>query len=211
MKLVLPYPPTLNHLRMAVRGRLIKTSEAREYETRARFAAKSQGAALHDGPLVVYVRAYRPRRVGDLDNVLKAAFDSLTGILWTDDSQVIRIHAERHDDKENPRLEVEVEAACGAGSHRRESEDGVRFIEAVQQFGLALTELGQDSDAEVVVDPYALKQMAELVAKQNPRTLGAEVVSFGPHGQERLVSVRIPCPFGWLVIRPTGAKAREGA
>lgn len=109
MRLVLPYPPTLNNLKAIVRGRMVKTSEARKYEATVQWQATLQGAKRIDGPLVVRVRAFRPRKAGDLDNTLKAAFDALKGVAWNDDSQVVEIYATRHDDKANPRLEVEVD------------------------------------------------------------------------------------------------------
>jgi Holliday junction resolvase RusA-like endonuclease len=111
MKLVLPYPPTLNHLKAIVRGRMVTTKTAREFMAIVAAMARAQGAKPIQGEVAVTVRAYRPRRAGDLDNTLKAAFDSLKGIAWNDDSQVIRIHAWRFDDKANPRLELEVEPA----------------------------------------------------------------------------------------------------
>jgi crossover junction endodeoxyribonuclease RusA len=108
MNLVLPYPPTLNHLRAIVRGRMVKTAEARRYEARVQSEAVKQGARLLVGPVSVVVRAYRPRRIGDLDNALKALFDSLKGIAWNDDSQVVHIEAHRFDDKDRPRVELEI-------------------------------------------------------------------------------------------------------
>lgn len=53
------------------------------------------------------IRVYRPQRRGDLDNTMKAILDSLSGLLYVDDKQVIEIHAKRFDDKKNPRVEIE--------------------------------------------------------------------------------------------------------
>lgn len=67
------------------------------------------------GPVMVSVTVYRKRRAGDLDNYQKVLLDSLKGIAFEDDSQVVEIHALRLEDPSNPRVEVRVESV--AGSH----------------------------------------------------------------------------------------------
>ena len=57
------------------------------------------------------LRGLRPQRSGDLDNRLKCLLDSLNGIAWSDDGQIVEIHAYRHDDKKNPRVEIEINPA----------------------------------------------------------------------------------------------------
>ena len=52
------------------------------------------------------VKVYRPRRVGDLDNRIKCLQDAMEGFAYDDDKQISSIFATRHDDKENPRVEV---------------------------------------------------------------------------------------------------------
>lgn len=109
MRLTLSYPPTANNLKAIVRGRMVKTAEARRYFQRVALEARTQGARPLAGPLCVSVTAYRPRRAGDLDNVLKASLDALKGIAWEDDSQIVELQALRLDDRANPRLVVTVE------------------------------------------------------------------------------------------------------
>lgn len=111
VKLVLPYPPTSNHRLMAIRGRLVKSPAAREYAARVRWIALSQKATPLDGEVSVAVSAFRPRRSGDLDNVLKIALDAVKGVAWHDDSQVVELHAYRFEDKADPRLVVVIEKA----------------------------------------------------------------------------------------------------
>lgn len=111
MKLTLPYPPTLNNLKAVVRGRLITTKAAREYADTCQKLARLQGAKVLTGPVSVSVDVFRPRKAGDLDNTLKAAFDSLKGIAWEDDAQVVEIHARRMDDKHQPRIELRISLA----------------------------------------------------------------------------------------------------
>jgi Holliday junction resolvase RusA-like endonuclease len=60
------------------------------------------------GPVVLTIRVFRPRRLGDLDNTTKVLQDAFTGFAWRDDSQVVEIHAYRFDCPENPRAEVEI-------------------------------------------------------------------------------------------------------
>lgn len=49
-------------------------------------------------------------RKPDSDNVLKAVKDSLNGLAWRDDSQVCKVHLEKHEASgdEQPRTEIEI-------------------------------------------------------------------------------------------------------
>ncbi len=104
--LTLPYPPTANNFKMIIRNRMILTSEARAYKATVTHLARKSGHPMLVGPVAVTLNVYRPRRTGDLDNCLKVLLDSLTGVIWADDSQITEIHAYRHEDKNNPRVEI---------------------------------------------------------------------------------------------------------
>lgn len=107
-ELTLPYPPQANHLYTIARGRKILSTKGREYKETVRYNCIAQRwRDPLDGELSVTVTAYRPRKAGDLDNVLKAVLDSVKGYLWHDDKQVVEIHAYRKDDKTNPRIEIQ--------------------------------------------------------------------------------------------------------
>lgn len=108
MRLTLPYPPSVNAYWRAFKGRILLSRDGRAYKTAAALVAKTQGARILAGPVLVRVDVYRPRRIGDLDNTLKATLDALRGIAFEDDAQVESLSAIRHDDKKNPRVEVEV-------------------------------------------------------------------------------------------------------
>ena len=112
-RFVLPYPPVLNtYYRMVVvKGspRVLISAAGRAYKEECGWKAKSQGARVQEGDLAVTMTLYRPRRRGDIDGTMKASFDALNGIAWTDDSQVVELHVYRRDDKQNPRVELEVE------------------------------------------------------------------------------------------------------
>ncbi|RJS19574.1 hypothetical protein DRW03_21315 [Corallococcus sp. H22C18031201] len=107
VRLSLPFPPSANTYWVPARRRgLVPSDEAKAYK-----AGVARQAALLDllplaGPVCLNLIAYRPRRTGDLDNVLKVLCDSLNGIAWLDDDQVVRIVAERDDDADAPRVEL---------------------------------------------------------------------------------------------------------
>ena len=57
-----------------------------------------------------FFRKYKraSRRFGDCDNLSKAVMDALNGIVYDDDSQIIKITTEKFTDKNNPRIEIEI-------------------------------------------------------------------------------------------------------
>ena len=108
----IPYPPQVNHLYTVARGRKVKSAKGRAYCQRAAAVALAAGMRpVVEGGVRLRIDVYRPRRVGDLDNTLKAILDSIKGVGYADDRQVIEIHARRFDDAENPRAVVTVEVA----------------------------------------------------------------------------------------------------
>jgi Holliday junction resolvase RusA-like endonuclease len=88
---------------------MVLSSEARTFKRKVKEICENANLDEPFGvPVHVKIRVYRPRKTGDLDNTLKAILDSLNGIVYVDDRQIISIYAERHDDKSNPRAEIEV-------------------------------------------------------------------------------------------------------
>jgi crossover junction endodeoxyribonuclease RusA len=108
LKLILPYPPSVNNLYATFRGRRIVSAKGRKFKADIAVLAKQQGAKLLAGDLSVTFRVFRPKRIGDLDNRLKISQDALKGICFADDKQIIEIHAFRFDDKTNPRIEIDI-------------------------------------------------------------------------------------------------------
>ena len=108
MTLTVPYPPTTNNLYMTVRGKRVKTQAARAYAVIVQTLCMAQGLEPMEGPVLLMVTVYRPRKTGDLDNTLKAIQDSLKGFAFKDDRQIVEIHAYRRDDKANPRAVVTI-------------------------------------------------------------------------------------------------------
>lgn len=115
MKLTLPYPPSVNNYWRSIvisgRGRVVLSREARTYKKRVGDLCALAGVRPLDGPVHLVLHAYRPRKVGDIDGTLKATLDALQGFAYLNDSQIVKLEAERFDDKHNPRMEVTIEPA----------------------------------------------------------------------------------------------------
>ena len=105
----LPYPPSANRYWRSYRGRVVKSEEARAYQQEAGWIAKASGFDCTKSDVAITVKVYRPQKSGDLDNFLKVTLDSLKGIIYDDDDQITVIHAERYDDKKNPRVDLFIE------------------------------------------------------------------------------------------------------
>lgn len=92
----------------------ILSAEARAYKKLVAQTLFVQGFKKEDalkGFVRVQISLFRPRKVGDLDNYFKSCLDSLKGIAYEDDSQIIEIHAKRFDDKHRPRVEISITEA----------------------------------------------------------------------------------------------------
>lgn len=109
MNITLPIPPSANRYWRNVKGRMVISQQARTYKVAVGHICNQHGIAPTDAPVAVTLNVFRPAKRGDLDNFVKCALDSLRGFAYVDDAQVIELHAYRHDDKHNPRVEVCVE------------------------------------------------------------------------------------------------------
>lgn len=106
MKLTLPVPPSANIYWRYERGYVHRSEEARAYRAIVGWLCLEQHMQPVTGNVCISLDVYRPAKRGDLDNYLKVCIDSLIGHAYADDKQVVEIHAMRHDDKANPRVEV---------------------------------------------------------------------------------------------------------
>jgi len=108
LKVVLPYPPSVNHYLRHAGHVVYRTKAANDYR-------EIVGWILHDmevdplqGALRVSIIAYRPRKAGDIDGILKVSLDAMNKLAYNDDKQIVELHVFRRDDKHNPRLEIEI-------------------------------------------------------------------------------------------------------
>jgi len=109
VNVTLSYPPSGNRYWRHVGTRVVLSAEARAYKADVACIMMEAWIEPTTLPVRLEVHVYRPRRAGDLDNTLKVLCDALNGYAWVDDKQIVEIHAYRHDDKDDPRVEVRVE------------------------------------------------------------------------------------------------------
>lgn len=103
-------PVSLNSLYWH-RGRFrYVTDEGKNWKSYVALTALAQwkGKPLSGRLNVRFILYFKDKRARDLCNYEKAICDSLTGIVWTDDSLIDFISFERGLDKNNPRIEVKV-------------------------------------------------------------------------------------------------------
>lgn len=99
--LTLPYPPSANRLWRIAAGRLVPTPHLTAWKSTCAALATMAGIRKRSGALqaelILHPRATRTGRASqirlDLDNAIKATFDALNGIAWTDDAQVVALTA----------------------------------------------------------------------------------------------------------------------
>ena len=76
LKIVLPWPPSINRYYRTFQGRILISKDGRKY--RARVAQETTGLPMLPGRLAVEIHAFPPdRRKRDLDNIQKALLDSI--------------------------------------------------------------------------------------------------------------------------------------
>ncbi len=116
-RIVLPFPPTLNHLRMPVRGRLIVSPEYRDWMEYAGIVLLQQRPRKMLGKVGISVEvAPADKRRRDLDNFanFKAVLDLLVKhqIIEADDSRIVRSISAHWDDLSiDKRLVVTIQPA----------------------------------------------------------------------------------------------------
>lgn len=108
-RITLDYPPSANRYWRVYNNRVVRSSEATDYVGHVAQVCQTAGIKPINGDVAVTLRVYRPQRSGDLDNRLKCCLDALQGYAYHNDSQIVAIHATRHDDKDCPRIELEIE------------------------------------------------------------------------------------------------------
>lgn len=120
--ITLAYPPSSNRYWRSFRGRVVRSDEASDFKRVVGRACAVARLRPLTGPVSVVLKLYRPRRAGDLDNRIKVLLDALQGFVFENDSQVVELHAYRHEDKNNPRVEVVAESVSETETPRRRKE-----------------------------------------------------------------------------------------
>jgi crossover junction endodeoxyribonuclease RusA len=111
--ITLPIPPSLNAIWKKHGNRTYLTPEAKAFKLQAGWIARGLQHEMLTGNVCVWVDIYRERKAGDLDNFFKLMFDSMQGILYKNDKQIVEIHARMFDDKSNPRAMMSVAEVAG--------------------------------------------------------------------------------------------------
>jgi crossover junction endodeoxyribonuclease RusA len=115
---VLPYPPSLNHLWRRVGSKTLLSAEGRRYHELVGAFVKiirSQGSTVPGPPHRVTMLATPPdRRRRDLDNLLKASLDPVYRAIGHDDSEVEALSIAWNRDGGHARLEVHIEPLADA-------------------------------------------------------------------------------------------------
>jgi crossover junction endodeoxyribonuclease RusA len=110
LEIELPYPPSVNRVwQRGKGGRVFLSQEAIAFRNATVMACKTKRVMAMAGDVFLDIALYRPRRIGDMDNPLKALFDGLThGGVWLDDSQAKEMRVLLLDDKESPRVVLKI-------------------------------------------------------------------------------------------------------
>ena len=104
--MTIPFPPSANLYWRHDRGVTHLSTEARKYRSLVERDCREAKVAPLTGEIAIKLDLYRPIRSGDLDNRIKQCLDACQGHLYINDSQIVAIHAHRHDDPRRPRCEV---------------------------------------------------------------------------------------------------------
>ncbi len=107
-RLIFDLPVSLNQMYRGVSGGIVLSQAARNWKQYAQLMANSQWQCDPlEGELVVFIYFFNSRL--DADNGIKLLFDSLNGICWIDDSQILEFHVYvTRDKKIERRVEVEI-------------------------------------------------------------------------------------------------------
>jgi Holliday junction resolvase RusA-like endonuclease len=109
----LPYPPSLNHYYRRVGHRTLISRDGRNFRWRVGAILQAQSIRSMAGPLWVTIAIHPPdNRRRDLDNIHKALLDALEyGGAYRDDSQIVRLVAEKCECVAGGRAIVRIERA----------------------------------------------------------------------------------------------------
>lgn len=91
------------------RGRRFLSKEGKATKSAIEWEIASKGKICPlETPVAMNIVFYVKNNRADIDNMLKALLDCMTGIIYNDDSQITELHVFKEIDKENPRTEIQV-------------------------------------------------------------------------------------------------------
>ena len=101
LRIILPWPPSINHYWRNFRGRTVISAKGRQWKKDAMMALLAQGVPRDriNCRLAVWIDQYPPdRRVRDIDNPVKVAHDLLVSAeVIADDSLIDALSIQRHE------------------------------------------------------------------------------------------------------------------
>lgn len=97
LKFKIPFrPPSVNtYWRRGARTTYLSNA-GREFKKNVKSFMENENTKILEGPLKIKLELhFKHKTKRDIDNYCKGIFDSLTGILWTDDSQIEELRIQR--------------------------------------------------------------------------------------------------------------------
>lgn len=117
IKIEIPIEPLPQPRARVTRKGTYQPAKIVKYKTAIKQAAmeKMKGSEPTEQAVKCIIKVYRKykvtsRRYGDLDNLYKAITDALNGVVYKDDSQIIKCVIEKYQSAEM-KIEIEIEAA----------------------------------------------------------------------------------------------------
>ena len=111
IRLILPWPPSVNHYWRRWNGRTIISREGRAYREHVARAIRTLGADRRLAGRLAMEMLLRPpdRRRRDIDNLSKALLDALQAAgVYEDDNQIRDLHLKMREVVPGGRVEVEI-------------------------------------------------------------------------------------------------------
>ena len=107
---LLTKPIPVNQKYFVVRGKMLLSTKYRDTKEAMEWEVKSQwkGEPLADAVTLNIMFYYGDSRKRDIDAYLKILLDSMSGIVYEDDSQIIEMHIFKEIDKSNPKTIIQI-------------------------------------------------------------------------------------------------------
>lgn len=114
------YPPSANRYWRVWGGRVVRSTEARNYKTACQIIAKREKVQPIAGDVALTIvlhpkitkKGLASKTRLDLDNALKVVIDAMQGVAYANDSQVVSIKADLGCPVTNGGLTIEVKEAA---------------------------------------------------------------------------------------------------